>query len=71
MLFPNFNPVTVAIAVVTPKFSKRQKIKILPAHSCKGITDKTFQKHTSEIFDKADNRLHSKKAVWVDLMKDR
>ncbi|MBE7016490.1 MAG: ornithine carbamoyltransferase [Ruminococcaceae bacterium] len=42
----------------------------LPAHRGEEITDETFEKHASEIFDEAENRLHAQKAVLVELMKD-
>ena len=40
----------------------------LPAHRGEEITDETFEKHSNEIFDEAENRLHAQKAVMVKLM---
>ncbi len=37
----------------------------LPAHRGEEITAETFEKHASEIFDEAENRLHAQKAVLV------
>ena len=40
----------------------------LPAHREEEITAKVFEEHANEIFDEAENRLHSQKAVMVLLM---
>lgn len=40
----------------------------LPAHREEEITTKIFEKHSAEIFDEAENRLHAQKAVLVKLM---
>ncbi|MBE6767073.1 MAG: ornithine carbamoyltransferase, partial [Ruminococcaceae bacterium] len=37
----------------------------LPAHRGEEITAETFEKHSNEIFDEAENRLHAQKAVLV------
>ena len=42
----------------------------LPAHRGEEITEKVFEDHADEIFDKAENRLHAQKAVMVKVMKD-
>ena len=43
----------------------------LPAHRGEEITAEVFAKHSSEIFDEAENRLHAQKAVMVKLMCDK
>jgi len=40
----------------------------LPAHKGEEITAEVFEKHSAEIFDEAENRLHAQKAVMVMLM---
>lgn len=40
----------------------------LPAHRGEEITAEIFEKHASEIFDEAENRLHAQKAVLVKLL---
>ena len=40
----------------------------LPAHRGEEITAEVFEKHSKEIFDEAENRLHAQKAVLVKLM---
>ena len=40
----------------------------LPAHRGEEITAEVFEKHSKEIFDEAENRLHAQKAVLVQLM---
>jgi ornithine carbamoyltransferase len=40
----------------------------LPAHRGEEITAETFEKHSKEIFDEAENRLHAQKAVLVQLL---
>ncbi len=40
----------------------------LPAHREEEITTEIFEKHSKEIFDEAENRLHAQKAVMVKLM---
>jgi ornithine carbamoyltransferase len=40
----------------------------LPAHRGEEITEDVFEKHSMEIFDEAENRLHAQKAVMVELM---
>lgn len=40
----------------------------LPAHREEEITTDIFEKHSKEIFDEAENRLHAQKAVMVKLM---
>ncbi len=40
----------------------------LPAHREEEISTETFEKHSAEIFDQAENRLHAQKAVMVALM---
>ncbi len=40
----------------------------LPAHREEEITAAVFEKHSAEIFDEAENRLHAQKAVLVKLM---
>jgi ornithine carbamoyltransferase len=37
----------------------------LPAHRGEEITDEVFEKHATELFDEAENRLHAQKAVLV------
>ena len=41
----------------------------LPAHRGEEITAEILEKHSTEIFDEAENRLHAQKAVMVTLMK--
>jgi len=41
----------------------------LPAHREEEITAEEFEKHSAEIFEEAENRLHAQKAVMVKLMK--
>lgn len=41
----------------------------LPAHKGEEITAEVFEKHSDEIFDQAENRLHAQKAVMTMLMK--
>ena len=41
----------------------------LPAHKGEEITAEVFEKHAGEIFDEAENRLHTQKAVMAMLMK--
>ena len=41
----------------------------LPAHRGEEISEETFEKHSKEIFDEAENRLHAQKAVMVKLLK--
>ena len=43
----------------------------LPAHRGEEITAEVFEKHSKEIFDEAENRLHAQKAVLVKLMADQ
>ena len=52
------------------KFAKEDVIVLhcLPAHRGEEITDETFEKHSYEIFEEAENRLHAQKAVMVKLM---
>ncbi|MBQ6569266.1 MAG: ornithine carbamoyltransferase [Clostridia bacterium] len=40
----------------------------LPAHREEEITASVFEKHASEIFEEAENRLHAQKAVLVKVM---
>lgn len=40
----------------------------LPAHREEEISGETFEKHSREIFDQAENRLHAQKAVLVKLL---
>ena len=40
----------------------------LPAHRGEEITAEVFEKHSAEIFDEAENRLHAQKAVLVKLL---
>ena len=40
----------------------------LPAHRKEEITGEIFEKHSKEIFDEAENRLHAQKAVLVKLL---
>lgn len=40
----------------------------LPAHREEEISTETFEKHSKEIFEEAENRLHAQKAVLVKLM---
>lgn len=40
----------------------------LPAHRGEEITADVFEKHSTEIFEEAENRLHAQKAVMVKLM---
>lgn len=40
----------------------------LPAHRDEEISTETFEKHSEEIFDEAENRLHAQKAVLVKLL---
>ena len=40
----------------------------LPAHRGEEITAEVFEKHATEIFEEAENRLHAQKAVMVTLM---
>ena len=40
----------------------------LPAHRGGEITEEVLEKHASEIFDEAENRLHAQKAVLVKVM---
>ena len=40
----------------------------LPAHREEEITGEIFEKHSKEIFDEAENRLHAQKAVLVKLL---
>lgn len=40
----------------------------LPAHREEEITAKVFEAHANEIFDEAENRLHTQKAVLVKLL---
>ncbi len=40
----------------------------LPAHREEEITESVFEKHSREIFEEAENRLHAQKAVMVLLM---
>ncbi|MDP4143774.1 MAG: ornithine carbamoyltransferase [Bacillota bacterium] len=40
----------------------------LPAHKGEEITADVFEKHSEEIFDEAENRLHAQKAVLVKLI---
>lgn len=40
----------------------------LPAHRGEEITAEVFEKHSKEIFDEAENRLHAQKAVLVTLL---
>ena len=42
----------------------------LPAHREEEITAKVFEAHAKEIFEEAENRLHSQQAVMVRLMAD-
>jgi ornithine carbamoyltransferase len=43
----------------------------LPAHRGEEITAEVFEKHSNEIFDEAENRLHAQKAVMVLLLEDK
>lgn len=43
----------------------------LPAHRGEEITAEVFEKHSKEIFDEAENRLHAQKAVLVKLLGKR
>lgn len=43
----------------------------LPAHREEEITGDVFEKHSREIFDEAENRLHAQKAIMVMLMGNR
>lgn len=40
----------------------------LPAHRGEEISEETLEKHSDEIFEEAENRLHAQKAVMVKLM---
>ena len=40
----------------------------LPAHRGEEITADVFEKHSTEIFEEAENRLHAQKAVMVELL---
>lgn len=43
----------------------------LPAHREEEITAEVFEKHSAEIFDEAENRLHAQKAVLVKCLGER
>ncbi|OSA88187.1 UNVERIFIED_ORG: ornithine carbamoyltransferase [Clostridium botulinum] len=52
-------------------FAKSNAIVLhcLPAHREEEITAKVLEKHSKEIFDESENRLHAQKAVLVKFMK--
>ncbi|NFG60864.1 MULTISPECIES: ornithine carbamoyltransferase [unclassified Clostridium] len=52
-------------------FAKNNAIVLhcLPAHREEEITAEVLEKHSAEIFDESENRLHAQKAVLVKLMK--
>jgi ornithine carbamoyltransferase len=52
------------------KFAKKDVMvqHCLPAHRDEEITGEVFEKHSKEIFDEAENRLHAQKAIMVMLM---
>ncbi len=41
----------------------------LPAYRGKEITDEVFERHAQTIFDQAENRLHTQKAIMALLAK--
>ena len=41
----------------------------LPAYRGKEITDQAFEAHAQTIFDQAENRLHTQKAILTQLKK--
>ena len=41
----------------------------LPAHREEEITSAVFEKHSREIFEEAENRLHAQKAVLVKCLR--
>lgn len=43
----------------------------LPAHRGEEITENVLEKHSAEIFDEAENRMHVQKAILVKLMGDK
>ena len=42
----------------------------LPAHRGEEITEKVFEEHAAEIFDEAENRMHSIKAIMKATLSD-
>lgn len=50
---------------------KAMVLHCLPAHREEEITAETFEKHSKEIFEEAENRLHAQKAVMVKLMANK
>ncbi len=56
----------------TMKAAKSDAIVLhcLPAHREEEITSTVFEKHSAEIFEEAENRLHAQKAVLVKCLRD-
>ena len=56
----------------TMKVAKSDAIVLhcLPAHREEEITSSVFEKHSAEIFEEAENRLHAQKAVLVKCLRD-
>ena len=56
----------------TMKAAKSDAIVLhcLPAHREEEITSAVFEKHSAEIFEEAENRLHAQKAVLVKCLRD-
>ena len=57
-------------SVLKAAHSGAMVLHCLPAHRGEEITADVFESHAGEIFDEAENRLHTQKAVLVKLMKD-
>lgn len=57
--------------VMAVAHSDAMVLHCLPAHREEEITAEVFEKHSAEIFDEAENRLHAQKAVLVKCLGER
>lgn len=54
--------------LLTHSHKRAMVLHCLPAHRGEEITDAVLEKHADEIFDEAENRLHTQKAIMALLM---
>lgn len=66
-----FKGYQISESLMTLADPKAMVLHCLPAHREEEITAETFEKHSIEIFEEAENRLHAQKAVMVKLMADK
>jgi len=66
----SFKSFQVNGALMAAAHPKAMVLHCLPAHRGEEITEDVLESHADEIFDQAENRLHTQKAILVKLMQD-